>query len=74
MLSSNRLLFSRSRVQLFVTPWTAARHNSLTFTISWSLLKLKSSELVMLSNHLILYHTLLLLPLIFSSIRIFSNV
>ena len=46
---------------------------SLSFTISWSLLKLKSSGLVMPSNHLILCHPLLLLPSIFPSSRIFSN-
>ena len=45
----------------------------LSFTISWSLLKLMSTELMMPSNHLILYHPLLLLPSIFSSIRDFSN-
>ena len=43
-----------SRVQLFVSPWTAARQASLSFTISQSLFKLISIELVMLSNHLIL--------------------
>ena len=41
-------------VRLFVTPWTAARQASLSFTISWSLLKLMSIESVMPSNHLIL--------------------
>ena len=41
-------------VQLFVTPWTAARQASLSFTISWSLLKLMSVELVMSSSHFIL--------------------
>ena len=46
---------SLSRVQLFVTPWTAARQDSLSFTISWSLLKLMSIESVMPSNHLILF-------------------
>ena len=62
-----------SCVQLFVIPWTAALQTSLTFTISWSLLKLTSIELVMPSNHLILCHLLLLLPSIFPSIRIFSS-
>ena len=61
-----------SRVQLFVTSWTAARQASLSF-ISWSLLKLLSVELMMPSNHLILCHSLLLLPSIFPSIRIFSS-
>ena len=60
-------------VWLFVTPWTAALQASLTFTISWSLLKLMSIELMMPSNHLILCHLLLLLPSIFPSLRIFSS-
>ena len=55
-----------SRVQLFVTPWTAACQASLSFTNSQSLLKLMSTELMIPSNHLILYHSLLLLPSIFS--------
>ena len=46
---------------------------SLSFTISWSLLKFMSIESVLLSNHLILCHHLLLLPSIFPSIRVFSN-
>ena len=58
---------------LFVTPWTAAYQASLSFTISQSLLKLKSLESVIPSNHLILCRPLLLLPLIFPSIRVFSN-
>ena len=62
-----------SHVLLFGTPWTAASQASLSFTISWSLVKLMSIELVMLSNHLILCHPLLLLPSIFPSIRVFSN-
>ena len=62
-----------SRVWLFATPWTAAHQASLSFTISWSLLKLMSIELVMPSNHLILCCPLLLLPSIFPSIRVFSN-
>ena len=45
---------SLSPVQLFVTPWTAAHQPSLSFTISWSSLKLMSIESVMPSNHLIL--------------------
>ena len=57
-----------------VTPWTAARQASLSFNISRSLLKLMSIELVMPSSHLILCHPLLLLPSIFLSIRVFSNV
>ena len=64
---------SLSCVQLFATPWTAARQASLSFTNSWSLLKLMSIELVMPSNHLILCRPLLLLPSILPSIRVFSN-
>ena len=60
-------------VQLFLTPWSTARQASLSFTISWSLLKLMSTKLVMPSNHLILCHPLLLLPSVFSSVRVFSN-
>ena len=60
-------------VRLFATQWTTTRQASLSFTISQSLLKLMSIESVMPSNHLILCHPLLLLPSIFSSIRIFSN-
>ena len=62
-----------SRVQLFETPWTAAHQASLSFTNSQSLLKLMSTESVMLSNHLILCRSLLLLPSVFPSIRVFSN-
>ena len=69
-LSSVQLL---NCVQLFVTPWTAARQASLSITNSWSLLKLMSTASVMPSNHLILCCPLLLLLSIFSSIRIFSN-
>ena len=64
---------SLSRVWLFATPWTAARQASLSITNSRSLLKLMSIELVMPSNHLILCCPLLLLPSIFPSIRVFSN-
>ena len=64
---------SLSRVQLFVSPRTAACQASLSSTFSWSLLKLMSIESVMPSNHLILCHPLLLLPSVFASIRIFSN-
>ena len=62
-----------SCVQLFATPWTAAHQAFLSFTISQSLLKLMSIELVMPSNHLIICCPLLLLPVIFASIRAFSN-
>ena len=63
---------SLNYVWFFATPWTAAHQASLFFTISWSLLKFISTESVMLSNHVILCHPLLL-PSIFPSIRIFSN-
>ena len=56
-----------------MTPWTAARQASLSFTISQTLLKLTSIELVMPSNHLILCCPLLLPPSIFPSIRVFSS-
>ena len=56
-----------SHIQLFVTPWTAAHQASQPFAISWSLLKLMSIESVMPSTHLILCHSLLLLPSIFLS-------
>ena len=62
-----------SRVRLFETPWTAACQASLSITNSQSLLKLVSIELAMPSNHLILCRPLLLLPLIFPSIRVFSS-
>ena len=62
---------SLNRVWLFVTPWTVACQAFLSFTISWSLLKVMSTELVMPSNHLVLYPLLLLLPSIFPSIRVF---
>ena len=62
-----------SRVQLFATPRTAAHQASLSITNSWRLPKLMSIELVMPSNHLILCGPLLLLPSIFSSIKVFSN-
>ena len=64
---------SLRRVWLFATPWTAAHQASLSITNSHSLLKLMSIESVMPSNHLILGHSLLLLPSIFPSIRIFPN-
>ena len=64
---------SLSRVQLFVTPRTAACQASLSIINSWSLPKLTSIHLVMPSNHLILSRPLLLLPSIFPSIRVFSS-
>ena len=62
-----------SRVQLFVTPLTAARQTCLSITNSRSLVKLISIESMMPSNHFILCHPLLLLPSIFPTIRVFSN-
>ena len=56
-----------------MNPWTAACQASLSFTITWSLLKLMSIESVMPSNHLTLCHPLLLLPSIVPNIRVFSN-
>ena len=53
---------SLSHVQLFATQWTAAHQASLSFIVSWSLLKLMSIGAGMLSNHLILCFPLLLLP------------
>ena len=73
LASKDQSVQSLSHVRLFVTPWTAARQASLSFTISQSLLKLMSIESVMPSNHLVLYCPLLLLPSIFLSIRVFSN-
>ena len=60
-------------VQLFVTPWIAARQASLSITNSQSLLKLMSTESVMPSNHLLLCCPLLFQPSIFPRIRVFSN-
>ena len=62
-----------SYIRLFAKPWTAARQASLSITNYKSLLSLMSIESVMPSNHLILYHLLVLLPSIFPSIRVFSN-
>ena len=77
LLSSVSVQFSSvqslSRVRLFVTPWTSAREDSLSITNSRSLLKLMPTESVMPSNHLILFHPLLLLPPIPPRIRFFCN-
>ena len=62
-----------SGIRVFVTPWNIACQAPLSSTISQSLLKFMSIELVMLSKHLIPYHPLLLLPSIFPSIRVFSK-
>ena len=70
MHSSVQLL---SRVRHFATPWIAACQAFLSITNFQSSLRLTSIESVMPSNHLVLCHPLLLLPLIFPSIRVFSN-
>ena len=57
---------SLSHAQHFATPWTAAHQYSQSFTIAWSLLKLRSIKLVMPSNHLVLFCTLIHLPSTFS--------
>ena len=67
------LLFSCSVMSDYAIPWTAAHQASLSFTISWCLLKLMPIELMMPSNHLIFCCLLLLLSSIFPSIRSFSN-
>ena len=64
---------SFSHVQLFVTPWTAARQDSLSVTNSWGSLKLMSIEWMMPSNHITLCHAIFLPPSIFPSISVFSN-
>ena len=67
------VVYLLSCVQLFATPWTSACRAFLSFIVSWSLLKFMSIDSVMTSNHLILCCPLLLLPLVFPSIRVFSN-
>ena len=67
------VVFSCSVMSDSMIPWTAACQASLSFTISRSLLKVMSIELVVPSNHLILCCPFLLLPSIFPSIRVFSN-
>ena len=64
---------SLNRIKLFVTPWIVPCQASLSITISWSLLKLRSIESETPSNHYILCRPLLLLPSIFPSISVFSN-
>ena len=73
--SSSVLLCYCSVVQLclFATPWTAACQAPLSFTVSWNLLRFMSTESVMPSNHHILCCSLLFLPSIFPSIRVFSS-
>ena len=67
------VVHSISHVRLFATPWIVACQASLSFTISWSLLKLLSIASMMPSNHLVLCCPFLLLPSIFPSIRVFSS-
>ena len=62
-----------SPVWPFVTTWTAACQTSLSLTVSWSLCKFMSVELIMPYNHLNLCHPFLLLPSVFPSIGVFSN-
>ena len=76
-IHSHSSVQSLSHVPFFATPWTAACQASLSITSCpnfpvWSLLKLMSTELVMLSNHLIIYATLVFLPSIFPSISLFQ--
>ena len=72
LFQSSVVVQSLSPALNFVTPWTAALQASLSFTISWSLLKLASIKSVMLCNHLILCRLLFLLS-IFPSISVFSS-
>ena len=67
------IVHSLSHVQLSVTPWTAPYQASLSFTVSWSLFKLMSIELMIPSNHLIHCCPLLFLPTIFTNIGVFSK-
>ena len=73
LLPSVVAVWPLSPVWLSATPWAAAHQASLCFTLALSLLKLISIELVMLSNHLILCHPLLLLPSVFPQIRVFPK-
>ena len=72
-LEGNELVVVQALSCVFMTIWTAAPHASLSFPISWILLKLMPIESMMPSNHLILCPPLLLLPSIFPSIRVFSK-
>ena len=71
LLNKISVVQSLSNFQLFATPWNAAHQDSLSFTISQSLLKLMSIESVTPSNHLTLHHPLLFLPSFFPRIRVF---
>ena len=72
-ISVSSVQFSCSVMSNSATPWTAARQISLSFTVSLGLLTLMSIELVMPSSNVILCHSLLLQPSVFSNIRVFSN-
>ena len=72
--NTDSCLLTKSYIQLFVTPWSVAHQAPLSSTVSDSLLSFMSIESVMLSNHLIIHRSLLLLPSTFPSIRVFSNV
>ena len=72
MILSIVAVHSLSHLQLLATPWTIAHQTSLSFTNSWSFLKLMSIESVMPFNHLMLCCVLLLLPSIFPSINLFQ--
>ena len=71
--TANNVVQSLSHVQFFVTPWTAACQDPLSYTISQNLLRFMLTESVMSSHRLILCHHLLLPPSILPSIRVFSN-
>ena len=71
--SGSFIVQSLSHVRLYETLWTAACQPSLSFTVSWRLLKLMSFGLVMPSNRLIFSHSLLFMLSVFPSIRVFSN-
>ena len=73
LLRSRFVVQSLSRVHLFMTPWSPAGQEPLSFTISWSLFRFMSIESVMLQNHLIFYQPALLLPSVFPIIRVFSS-
>ena len=73
IICTNQSIQLLCHVQLFVIQWTAAHQAPLCFTVSQSLPRFMSTELVMISNYLILCHPLLLLPRIFPNIGIFSN-
>ena len=62
-----------SHIQLYVIPWTTALQAPLSSTVSWGLLKFMFTESMMLSNHLILCHPLLVLPSLFPSIKVLAN-